>query len=409
MKIVHIQTSMAPAGNAAYRLSTAMRNCGIDSYVFNLSCRIKREHVYNRRKGVITLLRRFIDKIVCNYRLRGKSETSYFYHALPVIGSDIAQNPLINSADVIYLHWVAKYLSIDNIEKIAMLGKPVIIFMHDMWAFTGGCHHSFDCYGFTHSCNNCRMFKFNNPAVDEHLNQKKRLYEKYPNICFVSPSKWMTGLACSSHALKNKSVFTIPNVVDETVFKPLGKAYARKLLNLPEDKVIITFGYQIGPNNPYKGWAFLEKAVNKICCDNILIVIFGSHRNPEIEDKVKYPMRFLGPIYDETTLSLICNAADLCVNPSLCESFSLVCLENILCGTPVVAFDTTALPELVKTGETGYLAKFRDVDDLARGIETVIRSKPNMTYRDSYSSKSIVDAHIKIIRQMDKSRHNVIT
>ena len=75
MKIVHIQTSMTPAGNAAYRLSTAMRACGFDSYVFNLSCKIKKEHVYNQRKGVISVLTRAIDKLICNHRKRGKTKT----------------------------------------------------------------------------------------------------------------------------------------------------------------------------------------------------------------------------------------------------------------------------------------------------------------------------------------------
>ena len=380
-----------------------MRACGFDSYVFNLSCKIKKEHVYNQRKGVISVLTRAIDKLICNHRKRGKTKTSLFYNALPLIGTDIAKNPLIYTADVIYLHWVAKFLSVDNVEKIASLGKPVIVFLHDMWAFTGGCHYSFDCYEFTHNCINCNMFKLSNPMVEEHLKQKKRLYEKYPNICFISPSKWMTNLACNSYALRNKLIYTIPNLVDETIFKPLGKEYARKLLKLPKDKVIITFGCQAGLNNPYKGWQFLENAINKISYNNILIVIFGSNYNQETVDKVKYPIHFLGPIYDETTLSLICNAADLFVTPSLCESFSLVSLENILCGTPVVGFDTTAIPELVKTGETGYLAKFKDVDDLAKGIETVLKLKPKLTYRDGYSSKSIVDRHLDIINQIKES------
>lgn len=391
---------MTPSGNAAYRLSCAMRASGIDSCVLNLLCKVEKDHVYNYRRNIIGLLSRAIDKFVCNYRKRGKTKDSYFYNSLPVFGTDIAKHPLVSGADVIYLHWVAKFLSIDNVEDIAKLGKPVVIFMHDMWAFTGGCHHSLGCLGYTSKCNDCPMFSRSNRSVEAHLRSKKELYAQYPNLCFVSPSKWMAGLAVQSCALKNKKMFTIPNVVDETVFRPLGKEFAREALGLPKDKIIITFGCQAGQDNPFKGWSYLEKAINKVRRDNILIVIYGSGYNKETVDKVRHPVHFLGRISDEHQLSLICNAADLFVTPSLCESYSLVSLENILCGTPVVGFDTTAIPELVKTGETGYLARFKDEDDLAKGIETLIDNRPEMTFRNHYSSKAIVDSHINMIRQM---------
>lgn len=101
-------------------------------------------------------------------------------------------------------------------------------------------------------------------------------------------------------------------------------------------------------------------------------------------------------------LSLICNASDLFVTPSLCENFSLVILENILCGTPVVGFDTTGIPELVKTGQTGYLAKFKDSDDLAKGIRSILNKEITFDmgqYRSSYSSRNIIESHIKLINQ----------
>jgi len=42
--------------------------------------------------------------------------------------------------------------------------------------------------------------------------------------------------------------------------------------------------------------------------------------------------------------------------------------ESMLCGTPVAAFDTGGAPDLIRTGETGFLAKYRDSGDLAEGI-----------------------------------------
>ena len=191
-------------------------------------------------------------------------------------------------------------------------------------------------------------------------------------------------------------------MIDETIFKPIDKKVVRQILNLPQDRIIITFGCVAGQDNPYKGWKYLEEAINRIDLDNILIVVYGSGYNQETVDNTKYPIRFLGRVYDDTMLSLICNASDLFVTPSLCENFSLVILENILCGTPVVGFDTTGIPELVKTGQTGYLAKFKDSDDLAKGIRSILNKEITFDmgqYRSSYSSRNIIESHIKLINQ----------
>ena len=188
--------------------------------------------------------------------------------------------------------------------------------------------------------------------------------------------------------------------MNENVFKPMDKSVVMDRLNLPQDKKILTFGCQAGQNNPFKGWYYLEKAINKIKRDDVLILIYGSDYHQETVDCVKYPIRFMGRINDENMLALICNAADIFVTPSLCENYSLAILENILCQTPVVGFNTTGIPELVINDDTGYLAKFKDVDDLAKGIEVMLDNKPSFEFRKKYSSKIIVEQHLKLINKV---------
>ena len=125
--------------------------------------------------------------------------------------------------------------------------------------------------------------------------------------------------------------------------------------------------------------------------------MYGSGYNQATVDAVKYPIHFLGRVYDETMLALICNAADVFISPSLSESFGLTFLENMLCNTPVVGFDCTAIPELVKTGVTGYLAKFKDSDDLAHGIEALVNGMPLNSEEWHYSSDEIISMHKDLI------------
>lgn len=125
MKIVHIQASMPPSGNAAYRLSTIMRNYGLDSYVLNLMPSFKKDNAYVNVAKRGRIFGKIVDygvKKIKTFRIR---KNVYFYTPLPAIGRDLVSISLIKEADVIYVHWVSGLLSINNIENLAKTGKPI--------------------------------------------------------------------------------------------------------------------------------------------------------------------------------------------------------------------------------------------------------------------------------------------
>ena len=80
---------------------------------------------------------------------------------------------------------------------------------------------------------------------------------------------------------------------------------------------------------------------------------------------------------DPRLLNLYYNAATCFVLPSLSESFGLVYAEAMAAGTPCVAFDTTACGELVREGETGYLAELANVESLVNALERALKAGDN--------------------------------
>lgn len=397
MKVLHIQYRMPPSGNACFRLHTAMRKNGIDSSVLNIENSIQRNDVYGHPMGMSWFLKKSAKYLHRRIVERQFASDGYLYTQMPIVGDSITRDPLVQNADVIYFHWIAGVITFNELRHLAKTGKPIIFFMHDMWDFTGGCHCSFQCDGYQNGCRECYILKTD--LSSKYLSEKKKLYSQFDNIIFFTPSDWLRECAIRSFALSGKKVFTVNNIIDETIFKPCDKTVSRKILNLPEGKKIVTYGCQGGTSTAHKGWIYLQKAINLLNIDDIHILIYGSDYRKDIQEQVKYPVTFLGPVFDETKLSLICNATDVFVSPSLSESYGLTLMENILCGTPVVAFDNTAIGEIVKTGINGYLSKNKDPEDLAKGIKYVLENNLKNILDNGYSSDALVRQHMDILRK----------
>jgi len=100
---------------------------------------------------------------------------------------------------------------------------------------------------------------------------------------------------------------------------------------------------------------------------------------------------FLGAV-DHEKLPLYYNAADVCVVPSYYESFGLVALEAMACGTPVVASRVGGLTGTVKDGETGYLISWRCPEPFAERLELLLGNE-TLRRRFGESAREVVERY----------------
>ena len=208
-KVVHIQYSMESAGRAALRLQKAFTAVNVESGIVSLQQSIQGGQGVKYLGTKARVISKIEDKIQAYLTRKSIKQLGSFSY--PVLGNNLARLEEVKNADVIYIHWALKgLLNFKSVEQIAQLNKPVIIFLHDMWNITGGCHHSFACEKYkTEGCNNCPMFpgdKKNDLSAKE-FKKKLKLYSKYNNLYFVSPSKWLYNCAKESLLTKNKPVF----------------------------------------------------------------------------------------------------------------------------------------------------------------------------------------------------------
>jgi glycosyltransferase involved in cell wall biosynthesis len=290
--------------------------------------------------------------------------------------------------DIVHLHWINAGMF--SIHQIKLINAKIVWSLHDMWAYTGGCHYSGDCDKFKTTCGSCYILESKNfnDLSNKVFFLKQNVYSK-KNITFIGLSKWMANLAKESSLLKNQSVVNIPNPIDVNLFYPISKIEARKQLKLPLNKKLILFGAMNATSDPRKGYKHLNKALNELNIDNVELAIFGTNK---VNKPLKFKTHTLGYIYNDEHLNLIYNAADVMIVPSVQENLSNAIVESLSSGTPVVAFNIGGNSDMIEHKLNGYLAKAFDSIDLANGIKYVLQNK-NLS----------INAREKVMRTFEKN------
>jgi len=419
MKIlmVNINDLQGGASRAAYRLHKALLNENINSIMLVQNKKSDDFTVLttakNKLQECFNFLRPTIDQLpVKLYKFKIKTLFSPSWignkNVLKIIDKI---NP-----DIVHLHWICGGMI--KIEDIAKIKAPIVWSLHDMWAFTGGCHYDEECGRYEKECGNCKVLgssKKNDLSKKVFLRKQKIFSKK--DMIIIEPSRWLSKCAKKSVLLKNNSHVTLPNLIDTTIFKPFDKQKARELWNLPQDKKIILFGAMSATSDPRKGFKELTLALQKIKNSNdIHLVVFGSSK-PKNAPDFGFKTLYLEYLHDNISLVTLYNAVDVMVVPSLQENLSNSIMESLACATPVVAFDVGGNRDMIEHRKNGYLAKPFDSADLAKGIEWILNLDKNR-YNElcnnarekvlrEFDSKIVVKKYIKIYEEILRKRTGV--
>ena len=380
MRILLLNTYDCRTGSAraAYRLHQGLRKIKVDS---RMLVQVKQGDdpavIGSSDKSGIeqakTGLRQTLNKLPLKF-YSNREKSSYSLQWLPnTIDSKVKEI----APDLINLHWITGGFL--QVETIAKFNKPIIWTLHDMWAFTGGCHYNLDCDRYTNSCGACpQLHSKKNWDLSRWVWQRKAKAWQKLDLTIVTPSKWLAECAKSSSLFQNSTVKVIPNGLDIHKYQPSDKQLARKLWELPQDKQIILFGAISATSDPRKGFLLLQAALQHLrqwrSPADIELVVFGSSRPAQPID-LGFKVHYLGYLHDDISLAMVYSAADVTVVPSTQEAFGQTASESLACGTPVVAFNATGLQDIIGDRQNGYLAQPYQIDDLARGIVWVLEDK----------------------------------
>jgi len=275
--------------------------------------------------------------------------------------------------DVVHLHNLhGYYLDIRTLfAYLAKCGVPVVWTLHDSWAYTGHCAYyaMARCDRWRTCCGHCPRLRAYPASVwldqsERNWKEKRRIYEAVPNLTIVTPSVWL-GKEVRHSFLGKRSIHVIPNGIDLSAFRPcdepdlirdIVKRYS--LEELGDRHMLLSVASQWEER---KGLRDLI-ALADILRDDMMIVVLGL--SPRECRELPQTMLGIPRTQNLRELRALYTAADICLSLSHEETQGMTLLEALACGTQVLCYDATALPETV-TPEVGLVVPEGDIKAVA--------------------------------------------
>ena len=219
-----------------------------------------------------------------------------------------------------------------------------------------------------------------------------------------------------------RQTVVIPPGVDTSRFYPIPEDEAREFVGVNSDDCMALF---VGRIEPLKGIDTLMRAVSILGMHDaehpFYVAIIGGDPDAAPEEMTEEMARLQGMCDElclgqmalflgkraQDTLPYYYSAAEVLVMPSHYESFGMVALEAMACGTPVIASQVGGLAYLVKDGETGYHVPYDSPDVLAEKLRLLLcngdlrrkMGEQAAAYAREYAWEKIAERIVKVYEQ----------
>jgi glycosyltransferase involved in cell wall biosynthesis len=385
MKVLHINQQDINGGAAAIAgcLVEKLNNRGIESELWYFNKNGQNVKHAKCIYPVLEIIRKnlFLDRI-----LRKIVDLHSLYQGdvrNPFFGG-VVKRILKWQPDVIHLHNLhGGWVDLKSIAKISVQ-IPVVITLHDEWLITGHCGFSLNCLGWQDSCVSCPDLMRYVPlkrSISKRLREEKSRFFSFiakNKAVLVAPSEWLKQQFIMSRMWNGKDIVVIPNGIDTFMFDSGGvdKFALRNELGLPIGEKIVFFVADRGTNNPWKGFSVLRKAIELLPKDKkcMLVVAGDEEKNIGVENINSIVLKKVGYLSRES-LQRYYGASDVLIYPTKADNCSLIILESMCAGLPVITTSVGGNPELVEDKNTGILVPRENPSILMQAILNFIEDK----------------------------------
>lgn len=309
--------------------------------------------------------------------------------------------------DIIHLHNLhGYYINVPILyDYIVRNHKKVIWTLHDCWTFTGHCGtcNQDKCEKWKNGCSNCPATRgYPKSYIDRssfNYAWKKQLFQSVDDLTFVTPSKWLAGLVKQSF-LKDRAITVIPNGIDTTQFCPLENDF-KEYHGIQNKIMLLGCASSWSRSKGLDNFKYLAENLD----DRYVIVLVGLKK----EQMKEIPSKIICIEQTDSVkeLAQIYSAADLFVNLSYVDVFSMVNREALLCGTPILTYNTGGCAECLN-GANGISFEKGDIsgvlsflaNDYHTGMFTdalINADEHQSMHTDSISKEAMMNQYTDII------------
>jgi glycosyltransferase involved in cell wall biosynthesis len=335
--------------------------------------------VFNKFETNIQRIKSAIRRLVTR---KIKTDPNYYMISLNETKQYVSSKKLLRSIytkpDLILYAFGHQFLNAKNLYEISkVLRVPILLFPIDMAPLTGGCHYFWECNGYKMNCGSCPgLFSKNKEDFTfRNILFKKKYIDKTP--IYPIGGSWVRDKLRQSYLYSKRLSFEVNVVVNEVLFSDDSRHKARSSFDIVDGKTVIFFG-ALHLNEKRKGLDLLIKALLSLKeslteseLRNLVFIIAGANYQ-EILSILPFETVALGSLSPEQLPSAF-KAADIYLSPSIEDAGPMMVTQSLMCGTPVVAFETGEATSLILDDVTGYIAKLYDVEGFKKGILSLIR------------------------------------
>lgn len=374
LRVAHLSPRYGGVANAARQLHSGLLEIGVESRLFVTpppDAHDVKQHLYGFPRASRTgeLADRAARLIERHFGLTGMTRITSLIQSFPQF-------------DVIHFHGMDS--SWFNLHALPRLSRQhaLVWTMHDKHLGTGACGYPEfwgDCERWKSGCGHCPKVTSEGWWMDctRWIFQRKKRIMASTNLALVAPSRWMFEFIASAPITRDQTLRLIPNGVDTDTFRPASSSTCRKELQLPsEGTLLLSVSSKL--DEPRKGLQFYEPILKRLRSEYkecASLVLVGARLPEQILGRLKalLPVYVLGKIDDPRSLAQVYSACDLLLVTSMIDNFPSVVLESLACGTPVAAFRTGGIPDMVEQSQTGILSDPGATDDLAEQIAGLLK------------------------------------
>jgi glycosyltransferase involved in cell wall biosynthesis len=397
MKVLQINFSDYSGGGggaiAMYRLCQGLEALGVDCNILSKAKTLDTDQsaLMPRLRLVEGILKRLTKPLGLN--------------DIHTLGSfRLGHHPFLQQADIINAHVIhSDYFNYLAIPRLTA-HRPMVMALHDMWAFTGHCAYSYDCTRWQTGCGQC-PYPHSYPSIQRDSTalewRLKQWAYRRANLAIVAPSRWLQTQAKKS-LLGHHPIHHIPNGLDLQAYAPIDQPLARQALGLPADHHIVMSCAE-SLTDSRKGMDLLIQSLHRLPDDlkaKTTLLLMGK-ASETMQKAISLPTVFLGFVASDRLKALAYSAADLFAFPTRADNLPIVLQESMACGTPMVSFDVGGVSDLVRPGITGLLASAEDVEAFTAQVVTLL-TQPELRHTLAAQCRQIAVAEYALDLQAQR-------